>query len=171
MFASHMIAIKSTLNWSETTCNETTLWINWTPFEMADELPSCNCWFSSQQSVYMASNPKKKCKSWLNIVKNHLGRANFVLFSNLFHPVVSKLKQDSCHKVHASLYIYTVSFSYFFHFLLFMSRLNVKFCHKNFPLLIVFHYLWTQNGKSVTDEIWNSGACTIKSLCKWLLAF
>ena len=105
MFASHMIAIKSTLNWSETTCNETTLWINWTPFEMADELPSCNCWFSSQQSVYMASNPKKKCKSWQNIVKNHLGRANFVLFSNLFHPVVSKLKQDSCHKVHA-IYIY-----------------------------------------------------------------
>ena len=35
-------------------------------FEMADEQPSCNCWFWSQQSVYMASNGKRKCKHWLN---------------------------------------------------------------------------------------------------------
>ena len=55
---------------------------------------------------------KKKCKSWLCIItcKKHLGRGNFVLFSNLFHhfrehSIVSKFKQDSCHEVHASLYI------------------------------------------------------------------
>ena len=57
-------------------------------------------------SVYMASNAKKKCK----LIKKHLGRGNFVLFLNLFHrfrehPVVSKLKQDSCQKVHARLYM------------------------------------------------------------------
>ena len=62
---------------------------------------SSNLW----QSVYMATNAKKKCKL---IKKKHLGRGNFVLFLNLFHhlrehPVVSKLKQDSCHEVHARL--------------------------------------------------------------------
>ena len=32
----------------------------WNRFKMADEQLSCNFWFSSQQSVYMASTTKKK---------------------------------------------------------------------------------------------------------------
>ena len=94
-----------------------------------------------------------------------MGRINFVLFSKLFprfreHLIVSKLKQDSCHKVHTRLYrIYSFSFSYNFHFLLLESKLNMKFCHKNFLTTITSHYHWTQNRKCVTaDEIWNPRA-------------
>ena len=131
-----------------------------TPFEMADEQPSCNCWFSSRQSVYMASNAKRKHKSWLNIVKiKSLGRGNFLSFSNLFpgfkeHPIVFL----SLNKIHATkymqAYIQSVAFSYYFHFLLFVSQSNMKFCHKKFPLRIVSYNHWTQNRKSVS-YCWN----------------
>ena len=77
--------------------------------------------------------------SHLNMIKKHSGRGNFVLFSNLFphfreHPIVSKLKQDSCHKVHASLHKNTSVhwFSSYFHFSLFVSKSNMKFCPKIF---------------------------------------
>ena len=43
-----------------------------------------------------------------------------------------------------------------------ISPSNMKFCHKNFPLLIVSHDQWTQTRKSITDEIWNSRACNTK---------
>ena len=93
----------------------------------------------------MASNAKKKCK----LIKNHLGRGNFVLFSNLFnrfreHPVVSKLKQDSCHEVQARLYIKCFILTLFpFSF---ESKSNVKFSHKNFPLPTVSFPLITGHG-------------------------
>ena len=69
-----------------------------------------------QQSVYMASNVKKKYKTWLYIIKKHLGRGNFVLFSKLFpHFVVCK------HKIHATkymqAYLCSVSLSYYLHLL------------------------------------------------------
>ena len=124
---------------------------------MANEQPSCNCWFSSQQSVYMASNVKKKCKNGLHIIKKHLGRSNFLLFLNFFHrfrehPIVSKLKQIHATKYMQACVSYSVSFSYISIFF-YVSKSNVKFCHKNFPLPIVSHYHWTRNLKSVTDEI------------------
>ena len=116
--------------------------------EMADKQLGYNCWFLFQQCVYMASNAKKKYKSCLNISKKHLGRGNFVLLVNLFpcfrdHHVVSKLKTrfmplSTCKLIH-NFYI-SVSFSYYFRFLLFESKSNVKFCHNNFSLLIVSHY-------------------------------
>ena len=149
------MGIESTLNWSKMTCIDCTL------FEMADEQPRLSpAGFhpsSLWPSVYMASNVKKKCK--LLVIKKHLGRGNFVVFSNLFHrvrerPVVSKLKQDSCHEVHTRLCI-KCSILTLFPFLLFESKSNVEFCHKNFLLLIISHYHWTRNRKSVTDEIWN----------------
>ena len=41
----------------------------WDGFRMADVQLSCNnCWFSSQQSVNVASNTKKKYKSCPNII-------------------------------------------------------------------------------------------------------
>ena len=56
-------------------------------------------------------------------------------------------------------YIYSVSLSYYFRFLLFVFKSNLKFCHKNVLLLIVSHYHWTLNWKSFnTDEIWNPRA-------------
>ena len=90
----------------------------------------------------------------------HLGRGNFVLFSNsenisLF---LSLNNEDSCHERHARLYI-KCFISHYFHFLSFESKSHVKFCHKNFPLPIVSHYHWTRNRKRVTDEIWNPRAC------------
>ena len=116
-------------------------------------------------------NAKRKHKSWLDIVKKKkkLGRGNFVLFLNLFpgfreHPIVFL----SLNKIHATkcmqAYIYSISFSYYFHFLLFVSQSNVKFCHKNCLLRSVSHYHWTWNWKSVTDEIWNPRACYWKRL-------
>ena len=35
------------------------------------------CWFSSQQSVYMASHVKKRYKMWPYVIKKHLGGGNF----------------------------------------------------------------------------------------------
>ena len=98
----------------------------------------------------MASNAKKTCKSWLYIVtcKKHLGRGNFVLFSNLFHhfrehPIVFKFKQDPCHEVRTCQLIYIVPHSHIISIFFYVSKLSMKFC---------------QNRKSVTDEIWNPGA-------------
>ena len=91
------------------------------------------------------------------IIKSQVGGGNFVLFLNPFPrlrelPVVSKLKQDSCHKVMEAS-IYSASFSYFFPFSFICVQSNVKFCHKNFLLVMVSHYHWTQNRNNVTDEI------------------
>ena len=71
-FDTHLKSIRHNFV-SNQLCNEST----GHRFKMADEQPSCNCWFSSQQSVYMASNAKKKCKNWLHIIKKHLRRGNF----------------------------------------------------------------------------------------------
>ena len=78
------------------------------------------------------------------------------------HQVVSKLKTrfmplSTC-KLTCIYNFYIIVFhshNYYFHFLLFESKSNVKFCHNNFLLLIVSHYMyhWTRNRKSVTDEI------------------
>ena len=104
---------------------------------MADKQLSYNCWFSFQQYVYMSSNAKKKYKSWLNISKKHLGRGNFVL--NICKSV-SLFQRSSCCFSRFLIYIIynSDSFSYYFHFLIFESKLNVKFCHKKFLLLSSF---------------------------------
>ena len=86
--------------------------------------------FRGPVRTLMASNAKKKCK----LVKKHLGWGNFVLFSNSENiPLFLSLN-----KIHATKYmqgyILSVSFSHYFNFLLFESKLNVKFCHKNFSL-------------------------------------
>ena len=100
------------------------------------------------------------------IIKKHLGRSNFYCFRE--HYVVYKLQQDSCHKVHARLIIiyivccFIVIFILFFCFLLFVSKLNMRFCHKNFLLPIFSCDHWTLNRKSVTDEIWNRPRACIK---------
>ena len=39
--------------------------------------------------------------------------------------------------------MYGVSFSYYFHFHLFVSKSNMKFCNKNFLSPIVSHDYWT----------------------------
>ena len=51
-------------------------------------------------------------------------KANFVLFSKLFFFLFQA---------------FSISFSYYFHFLLFVSKLNMKFCCKTFLLLIFSH--------------------------------
>ena len=99
-------------------------------------------------------------------------RGNFVLLSNLFpwfreHGIVSKLKKKIHDTTYMQAYIYSVSFSYYFHFLLFESKSKVKFYHKNFPLLIVSHYHWTRNRKSVADESWNPRACNYNTHGFW----
>ena len=128
--------------------------IDWTLFEMVDEQPSfhpSNLW----PSVYIASNAKKKCK----LIKKHLGRGNFVLFSNEENIQLFL----SLNKIHATKYMqrYILFHSHIISiiFLLFESKSNVTFCHKNFQLPIVSHYHWTRNRKHVTDEIWNPRAC------------
>ena len=101
-------------------------------------------------------HPMRK-RNAIKLIKKHLGRGNLVLFSNLFHhlrehPVVSKLKQDSCHEVRARLFMKCFVLT-LFSFSFIESKSNVKFCHKNFPLPIVSHFYWTRNPKSVADEI------------------
>ena len=66
-----------------------------------------------------------------------------MLFLNLFlhfreYPVVSMLKQNSCHEVHASL-IYIYLFHSHIISNLFVSKSKVKFCGKSFPLPIIYH--------------------------------
>ena len=99
----------------------------------------------------MASNVKKKCK----LIKIW-GEGICTVFEFKEHPVVSKLKQDSCHDVHARLPgIYKVFHSHIISIFFYLSpnQSNVKFCHKNFPLPIVSHDHWTRDQKCVTDEI------------------
>ena len=113
--------------------------INWTSFEMADKQPSYHCWFSSQQYVYMASYVKKYKRQLCTVFKT----------VSLFQA-------------------FSISFSYYFHFLLFVSKLNMKFCCKTFLLPIISHYHWTQNRKSVIDEIWNPRACSSQLFTRFL---
>ena len=88
--------IESTLDWSKTT------FIDWTSFEMADEqlrlqllvfIPGiCDHLFT-----WHPCNVKKKCK----LIKKHLGRGNFVLFSNSENiPLFLSLN-----KIHATKYM------------------------------------------------------------------
>ena len=70
----------------------------------------------------MASNAKKKWKSWLNIIKKYGFRICFPISETI--PLFL-----SSHKIHAMKYIqahnlYSVSFSCYFHFLLFVSKSN-----------------------------------------------
>ena len=146
------MGIESTSKWSEMTCIETTLYRinNWTPFVMVDHPPSFNCWFSSQQSVYTASNAKRWCLSWLNIIKKHLGRGNLMYCFQICFPISENIPLflKCLNKIHATkfmqayIYILVVSFSYYIYF---VSKSKVKFCGKSFPLLIIYHYHWTQN--------------------------
>ena len=98
-----------------------------------------------------------------------LGRDNFVLFSNLFpcfreHCIVFLGFNKTRASRYVQAYTYSVSFSYYFHFLLFVSTSNAKFCHKNFPLPIISHYHWTRNRQSVTDEFEILG---LGLICGW----
>ena len=62
----------------------------------------------------------------------------------------------SFNKIHVAKYLQVYCFIFilalFFCFLLFVSKLNMRFCHKNFLLPIVSRDHWTLNRKSVTDE-------------------
>ena len=102
------VCIESTLDWSKMT------FIDWTLFEMVDEQPSfhpSNLW----PSVYIASNAKKKCK----LIKKHLGRGNFVLFSNeeniLFFVSLNKIHVTKYMQRYILCFILTLFPLFFFH--------------------------------------------------------
>ena len=101
----------------------------WDRFKMANVQLSYNYWFSSQQSISMASNSKdkKKYKRWLNIIKKHLGKGKFLhCFPNSFPILENIVLFISSNKIHATkykqAYMYRVSFSCYFCFLLFVSK-------------------------------------------------
>ena len=104
---------------------------------MANEQPSCNCCFSSQQSVYMAPNAKK-CKSWLNTIKD------FVLFSNLF-PVSEKiplfLSLNKIHGISTCKLIYMLFHLHITSILFYLTPnrmwnfVTKIFCYWSFPII------------------------------------
>ena len=134
--------------------------INRTPFAgwwMVDEQPSCNCWFSSQLSVYMVSNAKRKWKSWLNIIKNIWEEVILYCFQICFPVSENTPLFLSLNKIHVTKFMQAHIYIYHVSIFLYLCP-NVKFCQNNFPLPIVSHYHWTGNRKSVADGIWNPRA-------------
>ena len=100
-------------------------------WRLTKQLSNNYCWVSSQQSLYMASNVKKKNKSWHFVVRKHLGKDNFVLFSRLFpclreHCIVYKIKQGTC-KLISILVFHFHTISVFF--MSKSNRMEPKKCH------------------------------------------
>ena len=102
--------------------------INRTPFAgwwMVDEQPSCNCWFSSQLSVYMVSNAKKKWKSWLNIIKNIWEEVILYCFQICFPVSENTPLFLSLNKIHVTKFMQAHIYISCFHFLVFVSKREI----------------------------------------------
>ena len=91
----------------------------------------------------MTSNAKKKYKSWLCIIKKNIWE-NIVSFISLNNIPAPKLMQA---------YRHSVSFSYFFHFLLIVSKPNVNFFHKHFPIRTVSQWHLIRNWKVLLMKV------------------
>ena len=114
---------------------------------------------------------KRSTKVASILFKNIWEEVILYCFRNCF-PVLENIATfTSLNKIHATKYmymqalIYSVSFSCLFLF----SFICVQIKHENlsqktFLLRMVPHDHWTQNQKSVTDEILNPKACTSNDL-------
>ena len=81
------------------------------------------------------------------LIKKHLGRGNFLLFSKLFARFGDRFLPLSLY-IHCTVLHFT--YYYILHFLLFVSKWSMKFCPRNFLLMIVSHDHWTENLKNVS---------------------
>ena len=96
----------------------------WDRFNMAGKQLSYNNIVCFHPSNLFAWCPVwRPYKSWLDVIEKHLGRCNFVLFSKPFlcfgeHCVVSKIIFMPLSRCKLTHKLYSVSFSYYFRFLL-----------------------------------------------------